>query len=536
MIDQRLRAVGPVLFGLAFATGAWGQAIPEPCSATQTGVLTSNCADTPVYAVELFGANGGDDVVLEYPESPAFGQTGTKIPTVTLENSAALTIGAGQRMELSYTLDGAVFANTVGIGNLNIPASPGFRAAKTAGGARGEKSVTYELTGTSTGQLGEINFRVPPLTMASAAMATTNSSGLSASDDGVRASVVLRPLSSGSGLAFPRAGVTVGTPAVQESGTVYVLGRARESMYFYASPGPRGNINLEQRAMLAGPNPWHVDNQEMWPGVAFFYRSVWRTVLADGETMFSVSERGGAGALTVKLRGEFREDDIVYLDYMVEELANRTIEPGEALTMGEDGTMELRVDLEEIFVDADNDRTTPRTPITYAYFLFFRPNGKDPLRPGLFETSFAVDFERSSNRDLTPLDWRGDHPPLDGPVVTQLMYAGADSAVKAYAIAPHVAGGDRSNVRIRCDAPTDCQVHVACDGADGTHYFGKVSPEIPARGVRTLDTMTLAEVIGADAEEDFAGRMSCEVIGTGINVQVLTRSGGTLVNNTYVGE
>ena len=114
------------------------------------------------------------------------------------------------------------------------------------------------------------------------------------------------------------------------------------------------------------------------------------------------------------------------------------------------------------------------------------------------------------------------------------MYEGAAKAVKAYAIAPHSDGGDMSNVRIRCDAPTACQVYLACDGADGSGYFGKLTPKIPARGVRTLQTMELAEVIGADATADFAGRMSCEAIGSSINVQVLTRSGGTLVNNTYV--
>ena len=52
--------------------------------------------------------------------------------------------------------------------------------------------------------------------------------------------------------------------------------------------------------------------------------------------------------------------------------------------------------------------------------------------------------------------------------------------------------------------------------------------------VETLTAMELAETVGAE-DEDFAGRMSCEVIGSNINVQVLTRSGDTLVNNTYVG-
>ena len=78
---------------------------------------------------------------------------------------------------------------------------------------------------------------------------------------------------------------------------------------------------------------------------------------------------------------------------------------------------------------------------------------------------------RDTNRNPTAADGAGLAVPL--PLVTELKYEGADSAVKAYAIAPHVAGGDESNVRIRCDAPTDCQVYVACDGEDGTGGRGE---------------------------------------------------------------
>ena len=57
---------------------------------------------------------------------------------------------------------------------------------------------------------------------------------------------------------------------------------------------------------------------------------------------------------------------------------------------------------------------------------------------------------------------------------------------------------------------------------------------IGARMVDTINADELADIIGAD-DADFMGRMSCEVIGTSISVQVLTRSGDALVNNTYVG-
>ena len=538
------KAVGVAFLAMALAPGALAQRSTDPCQLASDrrgpAYLSANCAYSaggattkkpPVYALEIFGADG-DDVVLEYPTATTFSWTDTAIPVVSLRGLTTATsprgdglrIDNGQKLDLTYTLGGAVFANSVGLSDLAVQAGR-FSFFKKDGGGRGDNFVTFELTGSSQTTLGNINFRVPPLTMAASAMARLT-------DPGVTVKVTITPLSSGIGKGFPHASVTwdddadASTEDVQENNVVQILRGARQALNLVAAAGPGSKINVEQRAMLAGAD---ARTQQMKVGDVSLTPVLpsLTPMLADGETKFSVAQRGGSGNLIVKVAGEFRKDDALFLDYK-RDMAGRPglIEAGEMLTLDDDGMMVLELDLEEV-VDVEKG-------IGLESDVRYVPNGKDPLRSGSFRTSVAVEYNRATNRNPTATDAAGLAVPL--PLVTELKYEGADRAVKAYAIAPHIAGGDESNVRIRCDAPTDCQVYVACDGADGTGYFGKMTTKIPARGVTTLQTMALAEIIGADAETDFAGRMSCEVIGTGINVQVLTRSGGTLVNNTYVGE
>ena len=119
-----------------------------------------------------------------------------------------------------------------------------------------------------------------------------------------------------------------------------------------------------------------------------------------------------------------------------------------------------------------------------------------------------------------------------GIAVAVLTYD-AGSPIKAYALAP-MSTGDETNVRIRCGGSLPCEVYMSCDAADGTNFFGKMAGAIAPWSVMTVNSMGIADVVGAD-DSDFAGRMSCDVIGA-TQVQVLTRSGGVLVNNTTVNE
>ena len=98
-----------------------------------------------------------------------------------------------------------------------------------------------------------------------------------------------------------------------------------------------------------------------------------------------------------------------------------------------------------------------------------------------------------------------------------LRYLNEETALLAYAIRPPSAP-DTSHLRIRCESASPCNIYMACDGADGAHYFGKLDAALAPRTVETLTAMRLAETIGA-SDEDFAGSMSCEVIAEEVSVQ-----------------
>lgn len=137
-----------------------------------------------------------------------------------------------------------------------------------------------------------------------------------------------------------------------------------------------------------------------------------------------------------------------------------------------------------------------------------------------------VDYDDSTAVDSLPMQ-----------SMATLRYSGDGSSeldtVKAYALAP-ISSGDETNVRLRCGQSFDCTIYLACDAADGTGFFGKMADPVEPWSVMTVDSGMIADVVGAD-DEDFDGRMSCDVIGA-TQVQVLTRSDGVLVNNSYVGQ
>ena len=229
-------------------------------------------------------------------------------------------------------------------------------------------------------------------------------------------------------------------------------------------------------------------------------------VQADGRP-FSVAEgiRGGdgSGVLKVAAAGDFGAGDNIVFDLNSDGKAARP----EVLTLN--GSLASGVfSLEEV------------VPGTYSVLYF--PGQEDPLRSSAIRTTFVVDFEKSTNRA----------PPAVRETV-ELEYLNADTALPAYAIAAPSAR-DRTQVRIRCQSSVPCRVYLSCDGADGSHYFGGLDGLVGRREVRTLTAHDVAVNIGA-SDLDFAGGMSCEVFGSDISVQVLTRSGGVLANTTYVG-
>ena len=210
----------------------------------------------------------------------------------------------------------------------------------------------------------------------------------------------------------------------------------------------------------------------------------------------------GEGVLSVLTEGHFRAGDRLVFDLDGDGEARE----GETLPM-EGGTAAGEFLLEDV-VPGD-------------YEVLYFPRSGEPLRSGAIVTTFAIEFERSGN---------SAPPPVRQTV--QLEYLNAERALAAYAISPP-SDPDRANVRVSCRSSAPCEVYLACDGADGAHYFAGLDRPLDPRTTRTVTAREMMETLDA-ADEDFLGGMSCEVFGGDIAVQVLQRSGGVLTNTTYV--
>ena len=546
MAKLMIKAIG--LFGLtiAYSTGAWAACgvLTDATGVNGTDDRIEVCTMmSPRYASELFGA-GSDDLVLGYEADDEDTGAVDNQPRVIIEfNTVDGGIEMGASAQVTYTLSGAVFAERVGTQFLEVVHAGGgdnaqaenLRRTRTDGGSAGDDFVTFEIEATAEvtaadNESTDTNPADPTMTVMDSRVllvlklpeVTQTAAAMSGLGGGIGVTVDFE--ASSKLPHFPARGQTwpdqnprdgeTGADAMTDpdSGRRTVISRQ-------LSPKgvPLTGLNV-QRDTLAADATINTEMREMLvvtPGAA----QQWRVAgVVLGETgldqsdgsRFTVAEGkatrkddgDGAGVLVVTAEGDFRDGDVLFLS------ANEKYEDDLDTMLEIDGgtaTAELDLDL-----------------ALETLSVYFVPNGEDPLRSGSIKTVFSVAFDLETNVSPRPA---GDS--------IDLKYAGADTALLAYAIAPS-SNPDESNIRLRCDSSSDCEVFFACDGADGSGYFGKMPEDIGPRMVNTLQADELAEIIGAE-DEDFMGRMSCEVIGSNINVQVLTRSGDALVNNTYVG-
>ena len=560
MAKLMIKAIG--LFGLtiAYATGAWAAC---GTGTNPEGEQLEVCVvGGPMYAATLFGS-GADDVVLSYEPIEFAARTadpaaacvpeGTNGPNVVIElpMGSAVTGDA----EVRYTLHGAVLAQRVSNTDVSLKHATGSISSRVIdGGApgddfvvftvetEGEDAIAYsagwdpdgdgndcQVSAVGTATVGPwlhpemkalIAFAVPPVTEAAAAMRGRYTKAT----PGVRVSVEVDGTSVGGFPRYPARGQALDTnadgdfddAADLDSGRRTLLkrtGKAGVALSGAAESGVSGTINPEMREtlLISTALPFPLNPQQL--EVAGITVSVDTSIdQADGSD-FSVADvtgrrfdGDGAGVLLVTVSGDFRDGDVLFWDN-----GNDKYDAGAEL--------DIMLDLDDGTATGDfalNEIAGLQRSIIYV------PNGEDPLRSGSIATTFSVEFSTATNAAPQPAVAR-----------SELNYAGAEDALRAYAIAPP-SNPDDSNIRVRCDKSTPCQIYFACDGADGAGYFGKMDGMIGPRMVDTVNAGELADIIGAE-DEDFAGRLSCEVIGTSINVQVLTRSGDSLVNNTYVG-
>ena len=164
----------------------------------------------------------------------------------------------------------------------------------------------------------------------------------------------------------------------------------------------------------------------------------------------------GAGSLLVSTSGDFREGDMLFWDANGNAKYDAGMEIDTVMDMS-NGMASADFGLDE--VSAGRSSTFPTARIRCA----------PAALPRRLVSSTAC--------RRTPF-------PRPQTASADLNYAGAEDALLAYAIAPP-SNPDDSNIRVRCDQSTPCQVYFACDGADGMGHFGKMDGMIGARMVDT---------------------------------------------------
>ena len=486
-------SVAALLVGFGTAASAAPATFTQSSNSTEDNTETSDVDETmssaPVVAAELFGS--GTAVKLEFG-------TGFQPVYKLIYNAATgddVNFGGNDQGLITYTLSGATFAERVSPSDFAFGDASSATLERTAGGAKGDASVTIRVNAGGMWESGDtLTFTIPWL----------NATGRSAKAP-VRMSAALSidrtskfpeggPVNSKCGETSP---VPVGCKLVTVTPKIAT---------FALSGGSGGMIDLSNRAMLIGASGKNMADIAL--GTV--------TVAANASTAIK-GQDGMAASLSGDLAGDvaisvssdhFRTGDIVYID---------------------DNKSGTQDDSRELFTIADGVATGDRPLKDGMYTVRYKPNGTDPLvHDSSLTLSARTDFtdRENMNRSATPAG-----------VKSTLKLAGIKgNPPKAYAIAP-VDNMDVSNVRITCEAGKACMAFLSCRDSDGMSTFGDAGVSIPAYGTVRLDQAQVAAALGMMPGEEWSGRLACTVLSTAkISVQVLTRAAGVLVNNTYVTE
>ena len=538
---------------------------PRPDDADQ---VTSQPTGTLMYAKELFG-DGSANTSIGYCRTVGSGCP-SGIMRITLWTtltdgypaSGGLPAGGdeneidhGDEMTIVLTLRGAVFASryrasyvsTQSYGTNNLMTLSGtspinyrdMNVTVERGGMRGDSSVEFTVTalptdfgwpkgdGGSSGTVLEVGFELPELMGLNGNTPVTaqiqvhggGGSGFRSSNDPTVtiASGTARSESGVLRVAGPpnEDGLRPSTPLVNFADALTFMNNT------VAWPFPPSTARINLAAGRTGFQP-----HATLP-YAFLARPVIGVPTAtiskwDGETFSIANREDGAGDLVVGVTGEFRPGDLVFLDLN----GNFRPDNDERLTL-RDGIMSGRFGLIEIAgIPTDSDMRM-QTEGVAGRWLMFLPNGTDALRPADYRTTLSVDFTDATNRD------KDGGNSISGDVATSYTTIDPDATRRAYAIPP-VGATDLGNIRVKCETATSCPLYLECDDAGGDSWFQKLEDDVPGRATLRLNSAAIAGHLGI-SETGWEGRLSCNVMSTqDISVQVLTRSGDVLVNNTYI--
>ena len=344
---------------------------------------------------------------------------------------------------------------------------------------------------------------------------------------------LLTSRSAGSGVlrrTQPNVGATAEPTTPRTPAPLVTFGNA---LTFSTAGGGTSNIDIAGARTMVEGDPSQSTLATVAIGVTNTNEATGAPLQLDGQ-LFGIANRDdGEGDLLISVAGEFHAmGDQVWLDIDGDKMPDNS----EMLEL-ENGVMSASFSLLEVAGDASQTAETDAAEIARAQgvatrSLIFKPNGEDPLRPATYITRMSVQFDAAENR----------HKPEQSQMhTTQYVLREGANVVEindrltrhAYAIPP-ITSNDEGFVRVKCEAATACPVYLECDDSAGMAWFAKVDNDIDARATLQLDSETIASHLEV-GEGGWTGRLSCAVMSTKMtSLQVLTRSGGALINNTFV--
>lgn len=516
---------------VAFATAGWAQTqinrdetscsmIPADGTfclsgqfTTPPGVSTSReAARLATFAKELFGAGSTDT---EFTLA-----TGTDLRLTANYETADRTIPVGKTMNVTFTLlDGVQFAENVealAYSEAGSLLQASISQADSTGGERGDSSVTYVIKAEAPldDPASVFTFTLPKLMN----LGALGGPAVSGREPTARVSVTVEPAGNrfdtgNKFAAFP--------PASSSSNNDNVRSFARSTLRYPLTVTPDEeqsvNINIDDRAAFVVPD----DNVETVSGSDF--GSTGRSALKIATLEIDVVPANRADN-----RNAFQASSGDMMNITV----TGPLGTGDILFLSRDTTYSTSGDNRDVMFTVTG-RTATSSSVTltsvadgHERTLYLVPAAGRTLSRGLYRTTFEADFSEDSMRDTRAQT-----------EVVRIEYSNLTVQGYAYAI-PNPDVSDTGNLRLRCESSGNCAVFLDCYDQNGRSIGGFPELTVTARATMRLNTKStvagssLTDALGVDTWE---GRLSCEVLSNAnVGVQVLTRSGGTLVNNTYI--
>lgn len=519
MIRQTMRSLALVAAGLALAGGAWGQVLRQSTSAA------------PMVALEYFGASAGREIQsagFDVDDNPA-DRTAAVRPYVALQTDTGADISQGNVAEITYTLTGATFSQSVSPANLDkrtactaAVAEGGLSVSVVRGGARDDSSVTFrvEATGALT-SASQICFWVPNVqatlanlsppgtpaamrVMGVAVTATIKQGVTNASPFPARISGPLANDVDANDDGDATDGAEVGS-SPNSARTVFTAARA---LVTGLGEGGKAMVALSDRTKIASggmPDPSASDPNMAASGLLVGTLSVAAATNASAIWQLSgaaavVNAQGAlhaslGGQVMVSVGGPFQAGDKVVFDLPGPTSRSVTPSGGMATT-----SLELAVG---------------STPIVYV------PGGTGILKPSKFAGMAKYAFNNLDNNSALPIMAS----------MGEITYQGITIQGYAYGVVRN-GGTDSSYVRATCEASSSaCQVFLDCTDQDGMNHFGGPA-SVDAGSTAVWGSDAIASVIGGGWDK---GRGRCDLWSTSdLAVQHMVRSGHTLINNSTV--